>query len=258
VPARRFRDAVGMTFNVSDSQAEPTARLLAANGFKRARIEVGWNNISYDDPSQLANLNSLRTRLLALKQYGIRPLILLNSNHGAPSPNKVLTLRTVEPAFAGDTRVRLDAATAAAVVPRQTGFNGLQTRGKMADPLITSVDADGWATLSRPLPRDLPAGAYAGSRLLYEPFHRPLREDGTAEPRFEATLAGWLNYARVVTREARTILGNQKFDVEIWNELHFGSAFLDVDNYYAPDIDTGQGDVTGRSCAGPSPSSGTP
>jgi hypothetical protein len=244
VPARRFRDAVGMTFNVSDSQAEPTARLLAANGFKRARIEVGFNNISYDNPSQLANLSSVRTRLLALEQHGIRPLILLNSNHGAPCPNKGLTLRTVEPARAGDARVHLDAATAGAVVPRKTGFNGLQTRGKMADPLITSIDAGGWATLSRPLPRDLPAGAHAGSRLLYEPFHRPLRADGSPDPRFEATLAGWRGYVKVVTREARTILGSQKFDVEIWNELHFGSAFLDVDNYYAPDVDTGQGDVT--------------
>jgi len=244
VPAQSFRKAVGMTFNVTDQQAEPTARLLARNGFKRARIEVGWAGVSYDDPSQLGNLNSVRTRLLALKQHGIRPLILLNSNQGAPCPNKAITLRTVEPALQGDTRVHLDAATAAAVVPRKTGFNNLQSRGKMADPLITSIDGDGWATLSRPLGRDLPAGAHPGSRLMYEPFHAPLREDGTPEPRFEATLAGWLGYVNVVTREVRTILGSQAFDVEIWNELGFGSDFLDVDNYYSPDVDTGRGDVT--------------
>jgi hypothetical protein len=244
VPAQRFRDAVGMTFNVPDAQADATARLLAANGFKRARIEVGFNNVRYDDPSQLANLASLRTRLLALKQYGIRPLILLNSNHGAPCPNRAITLRTVEPAFEGDTRIHLDAATAGAVVPWKTGFNSFQTANKMADPLITSVDADGWATLSRPLRRDLPAGAYPGSTLLYEPFRRPLRADGTQDPVFEATLAGWLNYVKVVTREAKAILGTQKFDIEVWNELHFGSEFLDVDEYYAPDIDTGRGDTT--------------
>jgi hypothetical protein len=244
VSARDFRDAVGMTFNVTDNQADATARLLAANGFKRARIEVGFNNVNYDNPSQLANLSSVRTRLLALKQYGIRPLILLNANQGAPAPNKALTIRTVEPALEDDTRIHLDAATASAVVPGKTGFNNFQNAGKMADPLITSVDPDGWATLSRPLLRDLPAGAYPGSRLLYEPFHKPLRANGTPEPRFEATLAGWLNYVKVVTREAKAILGSQKFDIEVWNELEFFSEFLDVNEYYAPDIDTGQGDVT--------------
>jgi hypothetical protein len=244
VPAKTFRDAVGMTFNVPASQADATARLLARNGFTRARIEVGFNGVSYDDPSRLANLDSIRTKVLALKKYRIRPLILLNSNHGAPCPSKTITLRTVEPAFEDDTRIHLDAATAAAVVPGKTGFNSFQTQNKMADPLITSVDPDGWATLSRPLRRDLPAGSYQGSTLRYEPFRRPLRADGSPDPAFEATLAGWLNYVKVVTREVKAIVGNQAFDVEIWNELHFGSEFLDVDEYYEPNIDTGQGDVT--------------
>lgn len=245
VPAARLRKAVGISFNVADSQADATARLLAANGFRRARVDWAWNSIRYDDPNQLTNVSSLRTRLLALKKYGIRPLIVIHSNDGEPCPSKSLTLRTIEPALAGDTRVHLDAATAAAVVPRKTGFAGLQTSGKAADPMITSVDADGWATLSRTLRRELPAGAYSGSKLLYEPFYRPLQADGSPEPRFEATLAGWLNYAKVITREAKTILGSQNFDVEVWNELHFGAEFLDVDEYYGPDIDTGHGNTTG-------------
>jgi hypothetical protein len=49
---------------------------------------------------------------------------------------------------------------------------------------------------------------------------------------------------KVVTREAKAILGSQKFDVEVWNELGFGSDFLAVNNYYSPDVDTGRGDVT--------------
>ena len=244
VPAVRFRDALGITFDVPDKHADAAARLLAANGFKRARFEVGFNNVQYGAPSQLVNYNSLRTRLLALKKYGIRPLILLNSNQGAPAPNQVVALRTIEPAPRGATRIRLDAASAAAVVPRKTGLNNFQTAGKMADPLITAVDANGWATLSRPLIRDLPAGSHQGSKLLYEPFHRPLRGDGTPEPRFEATMAGWLNYVNVVTRDAKAILGSQSFDIEVWNELGFASEFLDVDEYYAPNIDTGRGDVT--------------
>ena len=244
VPAIRLRDAVGIVFNVPDAQADAAARLLAANGVRRARIEVGWANIAYGTPSRLSNLNSVRTRLLALKKYGIRPLILLNGNHGAPCPNKAVTLRTVEPALEDDTRIHLDAASAAAVVPRKTGLNGFQTSGKMADPLITAVDADGWATLSRPLRRDLPAGAHKGSLLLYEPFHRPLAADGAPEPRFEATMAGWLGYVGVVVREAKAILGSQAFDVEVWNELGLASEFLDVDEYYHPNVDSGQGDVT--------------
>jgi hypothetical protein len=244
VPAVRFRDALGITFDVPDKHADAAARLLAANGFKRARFEVGFNNVQYGAPSQLVNYNSFRTRLLALKKYGIRPLILLNSNQGAPAPNQVVALRTIEPAPRGATRIRLDAASAAAVVPRKTGLNNFQTAGKMADPLITAVDANGWATLSRPLIRDLPAGSHQGSKLLYEPFHRPLRADGTPEPRFEATMAGWLNYVNVVTRDAKAILGSQSFDIEVWNELGFASEFLDVDEYYAPNIDTGRGDVT--------------
>ncbi|MGH2761791.1 MAG: hypothetical protein ACRDLD_04305, partial [Thermoleophilaceae bacterium] len=246
VPAVRLQQAVGIVFNGTTAEADASARLLAANGFRRARFEVGWSSISYDDPSRFipGGLTALRTRLLALKKYGIRPLILLNSNHGGPCPIERVTLGTVEPALEGDTRIHLDAATAQAVVPGRTGFNSFQTSGKAADPLITSVDPDGWATLSRPLRRDLPAGSYSGSKLLYEPFHRPLRADGSPEPRFEATMAGWLEYVQVVTREARAILGGDDFDVEVWNELHFASEFIDVDEYYHPNVDTGQGDTT--------------
>jgi hypothetical protein len=244
VPAVRLQDAIGINFNVKDAQADAAARLLAANGFRRARIEVSFNSVNYANPAQLTNANSLRTRLLALKRYGIRPLILLNSHEGGPCPNQALTIKTIEPALEGATRIRLDPATAAAVVPKKTGLNGFQTSGKMADPLITSVNTAGWARLSRPLIRDLPAGSHKGAKLLYEPFRRPLRTNGKREPRFEATLNGWLNYVKVVTGQVRTILGTQDFDVEIWNEIHFNSDFLDVDEYYSPDIDQGVGDAT--------------
>jgi hypothetical protein len=244
VPATRFRDAIGINFNVNAEQADAAARLLAANGFRRARVEVGFNSVNYANPAQLNGTNSLRTKLLALQKYGIRPLVLLNSHEGGPCPSQPLTIRTIEPAADGATRIRLDPATVAAVVPRRTGLNSFQTSGKMADPLITSVKANGWAQLSRPLIRDLPAGGHNGSTLLYEPFRRPLRATGKREPRFEATLNGWINYVKVVTGEVRAILGSQDFDVEIWNEIHFNSDFLDIDEYYSPDIDTGVGDAT--------------
>ena len=33
------------------------------------------------------------------------------------------------------------------------------------------------------------------------------------------------------------MLGSEEFDVEVWNELSFGSRFLDVNGYYQPDIE---------------------
>ena len=67
--------------------------------------------------------------------------------------------------------------------------------------------------------------------------------DGSPNPRFEATLAGWLAYISTVTREVRTIVGDDDFDVEIWNELTFGSDFLDINRYYSPEVDTAPGEA---------------
>ena len=80
--------AVGINFNVKPQFAAGTARLLAGAGFKRARIEVGWGTLDYDDPSQMnsSDRRSLATTLTALREHGIRPLILLNANEGKPCP----------------------------------------------------------------------------------------------------------------------------------------------------------------------------
>ena len=65
----------------------------------------------------------------------------------------------------------------------------------------------------------------------YGPFQRPQLAGGAANPAFEATLRGWLDYVGVITRFARDTLGDWDFDVEIWNELSFGSDFLDAGRY---------------------------
>ncbi len=238
VPATKLREAIGIQFNVSAQEATSTARLLAANGFKRARVEVGWDSISYDSPTQLADPGLLRTKLQALKTYGIRPLILLNSNHGAPCPTRFFDARLVEPAAQGARRVHLDAATAQAVVPGRTGLNGTDSDGtaKAADVLFTSVDSAGWATLSKPLPKSFAAGNQPAATLRYEPFQRPKLGDGSPNPSFEDTSKGWLDYVGAVTSEAKSVLGSDAFDVEVWNEQSFGADFLDADNYYEPAI----------------------
>ena len=46
-------------------------------------------------------------------------------------------------------------------------------------------------------------------------------------PRSRQTLAGWLQYVGAVTTPGARGLGGDAFDVEIWNELSFGSDFLE-------------------------------
>jgi hypothetical protein len=242
VPAARLLAAVGINFDVPPRQAAATARLLARAGFRRARVEVGWSSFSYTHPQRLRDPTSLRTILLALKAQHIRPLILLNANDGQPCPTRRFTVRTTAAAAAGATTISVDAATRAAIVPGRSGFT-LPPDRKAAAILFTSVNRDGAVALSRPLPDALPAGEHLGTTLLYAPFSRPRLADGKHNPAFERTLQGWLTYASSVATNVRRMLGSTRFDLEIWNELSFGSDFLDVDDYYAAPVDHGSGDT---------------
>ena len=246
VPAQRLRDAVGINFNVGAAEAPATARLLARSGFKRARVETGWGSLSYDRPGEISNVPELRAKLEALKANGIRPLILLNANHGAPCPLRAFSATITAPAAAGARTLSVDATTAAAVVPGKTGLNALDGRYKAADILFTAVDPSGTATLSKPLPRALAPGPYPASTLRYPPFSSPLLADRRPNPEFEATMRGWLAYVGVVTREVKRVVGGDDFDVEVWNELTFGSDFLDRGTYYDPPVDSGGVSVTGE------------
>jgi hypothetical protein len=279
-PGSRLIDALGVNFNVNGNLAPDVARLLHDSGFRLARIEIGWGALSYANPDRFVHEAEVRARLLALRRYGLRPLILLNANSGDPAPAKKLVLTTVAPAPAGSTTVTLTAASAAAVVPGKSGFDasvfkpvtGRRKRGHRkartgprltpaqrrarhearraarraaaaagltrtvleGNPglLITKVSGD-VATLSRPLPSELPAGSYRGSTLLYAPFGPPKLANGSPNPAFQDTLAGWLKYVATICRQAREIFGPGGFDLEIWNELSFGSQFLDVEKYSA-------------------------
>jgi hypothetical protein len=236
VPATRLRDAIGINFNVDPSEAAATARLLAAHGFKRARVELHWGLMDFHDPGRFQNPGLPVAHLEALRDHGIRPLILLNSWHGVPTPTRLFDAHLLEPARAGDRSVRLDPHAVAAVVP---GHTGLVLEDKAAGVLFTSVRPDGTASLSKPLPYDLEAGTQPAATLRYKPFGPPELEDGRPNPLFEETLRGWLQYVGAVTREARRILGNDRFDLEIWNELSFASDFLYDDRYYDPPRELG-------------------
>jgi hypothetical protein len=235
-PASRLLDAVGVNFNVRAPEAEDTAQLLQDSGFKLARIGIPWNAISYSDPSALlpADEASLTQRLTALRRHGLRPLIILDSNSGDPAPSTPVTLATLAAAPAGSRTVTLSAASAAQVVAGKTGFDELTRFKGSPDVLITAVGAGGVATLSRPLPSALPAGSHRGTTLLYSPFSAPQLANGKPNPAFQATLAGWLSYVATVCHEVAGIVGPEGYDLEIWNELTFGSQFLNSEYYYSP------------------------
>lgn len=243
VSADRLREALGINFNVAPDEADTTARLLASAGIRRARVELPWGAFDYAHPRRLTDPRAVRRVFRALVRYGIRPLVLLNAHHGAPCPARFFGARLVASARAGDRHVRLDRRTTEAVVPGRTGLNAPDD-GKAADILFTSVAAGGIAELSKPLPRDFGAGEHPAATLRYAPFEGPREADGSRNPAFEATLGGWLSYVGAAVRIVREYLGSRRFDVEIWNELSFGSDFLDARTYYNPARESGHGDVT--------------
>jgi hypothetical protein len=233
-PASRLLESLGINFNVSAPQADATAQLLQDSGFKLARIELNWDALSYDDPTRFADEASVRTRLEALHKHGLRPLILLDANSEGPTPAKPVNLETLTEAPAGAQTVTLTSTAAAAVVPGKSGFDGLSFGGD-PDILIDSVGPGDIATLSKPLPSALPAGEHQGATLLYAPFAQPTLANGQPNPAFQETLAGWLSYVATVCKEAANIFGPEGYDLEVWNELSFGSQFLNAEYYDTPD-----------------------
>lgn len=231
-PASMMRTALGINFNVDAGYAAPVAQLLGSVGFARARVDASWSVMSYADPSQLQYPGSLDAKLTALKANGIRPLILLNVNDSVPGPVKTFTAQITQPVAAGSRTVQVDAASAAQFVPGMSGFD--VPGGQAAAFLATAVSPSGQVTLSQPLPISIAAGSYGVTTLRYPPFAAPFTSGGQPNPTFEQTLGGWLQYVRAVTQETKRVLGSDNFDVEVWNELSFGSAFLSASNYYNP------------------------
>jgi hypothetical protein len=236
MPATALLNAVGINFNVQPKWASSTARLLADSGFNRARIEVGWGTLDYADPSRMAEYDrqNLVKTLTALSENGLRPLILLNANDGKPCPVKPDTVELTSLASAGDTEIQVAPGDVAKIAPGRTGIT---IGGVAAQILFTGATPSGSVQLSQPLPSDLPAGPLGVVTLRYEPFHPATLADGSPNPRFDSTANAWLNYVGVVTREVKSILGSDDFDVEVWNELGFGSRFLSINAYYRPAVE---------------------
>ncbi|MFD2328454.1 PA14 domain-containing protein [Cohnella sp. GCM10020058] len=232
----KYLETAGIVFNVNEKEADATAQLLSETGIRSARIEINWSNIDFNDESKFTALEESRIRatLHALHKYGIRPLILLNANSGIPVPNKFVDVHLTKNAKAGSREIYVK-STAGIVV----GYTGLSGQAyQTMYPIITSVDAkSGRLTLSAPLTKELKAGSLRLTRLKYRPFSGTVYSGGKANPAGQATMDGWTRYVKTVTMQVKKMLGTNGsadagFDLEVWNEVTFGSQFLDINNYY--------------------------
>lgn len=224
-PATDFLNGIGVAYH-SPGNDELAVRLLAETGFRAIRIEVGWGSVKYDE-SGFSNEEKLRKLMSLVKQYGLRPTMLLNAHEGVPCPLMFFQKKLAEDAPKGSRTIKL-ADTKGLVVGR-SGLNGL-TGYWAAEALITSIDAKtGVCELSKALPKDLKAGNIAVATLRYLPLYPADAKE------FDESAAGWTKYALMVCDLVQQA-GIDDFDVEVWNELTFGTKFLRIQNYHDRDI----------------------
>jgi hypothetical protein len=215
-----FLAGIGINYNVPANDGL-AVRLLAEAGFHAVRKEIGWGSLNWDE-SGFGDEARVRQQLALFKKYGFRPTYLLNCHQGAPCPVKFFEGQLLEDAPQGATRVKL--ANVEAFTLGRTGLSGL-TDYWAAEALLGAIDPKtGECTLSKPLPKALKAGRVPMATLKYLPLFPP----GT--PEFEETAGGWVRYAKKVGALSLEA-GIDDFDFEIYNELTFGTKFLDIRNY---------------------------
>ncbi len=228
LPARAFLDGLGVHWGpeIDDPDADRVAAALAAAGFRRVRLEIPWSAVAPGSTAFRPDFEAHFTAVLrALAAHALRPLILLNAHHGAPCPMREWRTTVSSDADLGERRLAIPTADAAAVVPGRTVVLSLN-QAVIPGPLVLGLDR-GLLRLSKPLDRALPRGTEIRLGTLdFAPLHSP----GTAELR--DAIDGWVRYLDLVDRLVTREYGSGSYDVELWNELTFGSAFLDVRSYY--------------------------
>ncbi len=231
VPAVDYLDGLGVVWNrsVPDRSADWTAAELSWAGFARVRVEMPWGAVRWDEKGlDAAAARRFASILEALRAHHLRPLILLNANHLDPCPVHWSQVVVRRDASAGSRTLNVTGSLSA-VTAGHTTIMSLADSVK-AGPIIVGYTHGTAPTLelSKPLSRSLKAGEKLRlATLKYLPLFGP----GT--PEFERTIAGWLRYVRLVADFTTEHYGDD-FDVEMWNEYSFGSAFLDINNYMSP------------------------
>lgn len=239
VPARRYRDGLGVVWGQSPPHrsADEVAAALAWAGFRRVRLEIPWGSVTWDetrfDEGSEQRVNQI---LSALKTHGLRPLILLNANHWQPCPVRWRQLVVQRTAAAGGRTLLVSGEVADLSVSANATIMSLAD-GSTAGPLVITDEASHTAIpvgthllhLSKPLTRAVQSQETLRVAILRYP---PLYPVGT--PQFESTVAGWLRYVDLVAQLVEKNYGSDAYDVEVWNEMTFGSAYLDINNYRDP------------------------
>lgn len=239
VPATKFLGGIGVNYNpgnITASQSDANLKYLASIGVHVIRISPGWDSINHLDETQFNPMAQARlTDLFAnCKKYGITPTITLDANDQAPEPGQPRFFgNLVGNPQIGDSKVTVSGLNASDIVVHKPnssmGSSGITGGGLVeAQHLITKVSpvANGNLTLS--LSKPLTA-ALTGKISVQYLKYMPLYPVGT--PEFNTTMAGWLTYTKTATDLVKAA-GITKFNVEIWNELSFGSKFLNINSYY--------------------------
>jgi len=239
-PASRYLDIVGANWNVDAKYAAAMVPILKECGFRGLRINVSWNNIGWDDKMDPGQRQRMQEQLRIFKANGIRPLILLNAHHGVPCPMRHIEVELLADVNPGDRSFKVKDGSKIRV-----GYTGpADSRYIAAFPLITKVDDDGTCHLSAPMYDAVKAGSWNLIELKYQPLQGKTLKDGTdTSASMQATLDGWIKYAAEVASAAREAVGDDKdsgFDIEVWNELTFGSNFLVLYLYYDPMYEFGE------------------
>jgi hypothetical protein len=235
VPASQFINGIGVNFSYGGpNNANVEAQMLATYGFKHMRIEIDWGELDYATESTIGS-SAILNALAAAKQWGLRPLIVLNANQGNPCPHPQTLSRTVTAtAPINSTTVQLNDTSGLTV-----GYSGISqlTSYTMNEVLVTAINGN-TITLSQPLPVGLNANQpIQMDTFKYIPFDSPNDPNYDAAQQ-AATLQGWNHYvnqiAYIVSQYMGTTPGSADmgFDMELWNELTFGSQFLVLPVYY--------------------------
>lgn len=228
MPGRHFLDGLGVHWGEDPTAASDTmAPALATAGIRRVRLEIPWRELEWSEERFHPRFTTRITAILrSLREHGLKPLILLNAHHGAPGPFRVVPLRIPKGAAEGARAIEVD-GDLDGVEPFRAYLADFSASKRPA-PLVTKI-AGRRLELSRPLPRAVASGETLQlARLKYSPLHRV----GTRE--FRHSLSGWLRYVTAVTALVSREYGRDDYEVEVWNELTFGSAFLDVGYYGDP------------------------
>jgi hypothetical protein len=241
-PASQFLGSMAFCYNSDRKYLEPILQLMSEVGIRKVRTEMGWGTLDWDDRMMGENRTKALEFLRLAKKHNIRPLLLLNAHHSAPGPMRELSVSLVADAKKGDRsfKVRSDD------IPKiRVGYTGPMNKDEYcaAKPLITEVKSDGTCMLSGPLSADIKAGTLQLKELKYQPLHGVKLRSGDPQANAEAaasaaaTQEGWKKYVAEICNLGLEGMGGADFDLEVWNEQTFGSNFLDINNYYDPDLE---------------------